>query len=65
MILDDALDKIQVYLNNMLNAKLDDKEIELLNKYTEAKSKFEKTSQSILELQKKKKNNYFKNKIYV
>ncbi len=53
MILDDALDKIQVYLNNMLNAKLDDKEIELLNKYTEAKSKFEKASQSILELQKK------------
>jgi DNA repair exonuclease SbcCD ATPase subunit len=53
MTLGDALDKIQVYLDKLLNAKLDDKEIELLNKYTEAKSKFEKVNQSILELQKK------------
>lgn len=53
MTLGDALDKIQVYLDKLLNAKLDDKEIESLNKYTEAKSKFEKANQSILELQKK------------
>ncbi|MCC6323606.1 hypothetical protein IT400_02315 [Candidatus Nomurabacteria bacterium] len=53
MTLGDALDKIQVYLDKLLNTKLDDKEIELLNKYTEAKSKFEKANQSILELQKK------------
>ncbi len=51
--LGDALDKIQVYLDKLLNAKLDNKEVELLNKYTEAKSKFEKAKQSILELQKK------------
>ncbi len=51
--LGDALDKIQVYLDKLLNAKLDNKEVELLSKYTEAKSKFEKAKQSILELQKK------------
>ncbi len=51
--LGDALDKIQVYLDKLLNAKLDNKEVGLLSKYTEAKSKFEKAKQSILELQKK------------